>query len=75
MDLVEYDYDHSLVNAIADLRGIGWRCIQEQVTELEPTNIPEEVHKLEILNPVTFLHSLTLDPSLWDRIPLQRRNS
>jgi len=73
MDLVEYDYDLSLYNAIADLRGIGWRSIEEQMGDLEPTEIPQEVHKLEILNPVTFLHSLTHDPFVRDTIPLQRR--
>jgi len=73
MDLVELDYNLSHFNTIADLRGIGWRFIEEQMAYLEPTEIPEEVQELEILNPVTFFHSLTLDPSVGNRIPLPRR--
>jgi len=73
MDVVEYDYDLSRYNAIADLRGIGWKSIEEQMADLEPTDIPEEVQGLEILNPVTFLQSFTHDPSVGHRIPPQRR--
>jgi len=73
MDVVEYDYDLSRFNAIADLRGIGWKSIEEQMADLEPTDIPEEVQGLEILNPVTFLQSFTHDPSVGHRIPPQRR--
>jgi len=74
MDVVEYDYDHSRYNAIADLRRIGWKSIEEQMADLEPTDIPEEVHELEILNPVAFLQSFTHDPSVGHRIPPQRRS-
>jgi len=73
MDVVEYDYDLSRYNAIADLRGIGWKSIEEQMADLEPTDIPEEVQELEILNPVAFLQSFTHDPSVGHRIPPQRR--
>jgi len=52
MDVVEYDYDLSRYKAIADLRGIAWKSIEEQMADLEPTDIPEEVQGLEILNPV-----------------------
>jgi len=57
MDVVEYDYDLSHYNAIADLRGIGWKSIEEQMADLEPTDLPEEVQELEILDPVAFLQS------------------
>jgi len=73
MDVVEYYYDLSRYNAIAHLRGIGSKCIAEQIAVLEPTEIPEEVQELEILNPVTFLQSFTHDPSVGHRIPPQRR--
>ena len=73
MDIVEYDYDLSRYNAIADLRGIGWKSIEEQMAALEPTDIPEEVQELEILNPVALLQSFTHDPSVRHRIPPQRR--
>jgi len=73
MDVVEYDYDLSRYNAIADLRGIGWKSMEEQMADLEPTDIPEEVQGFEILNPVTFLQSFTHDPSVGHRIPPQRR--
>jgi len=73
MDVVEYDYDLSRHNAIADLRGIGWKSIEEQTADLEPTDIPEEVHELQILNLVAFLHSFTHDASVGHRIPPQRR--
>ena len=43
MDIVEYDYDHSRYNAIADLGGIGWKSIEKQMADLDPTDIPEEV--------------------------------
>ena len=43
------------------------------MADLEPTDIPEEVQGLEILNPVTFLPSFTHDPSVGQRIPSQRR--
>jgi len=43
------------------------------MANLEPTDIPEEVQELEILNPVTFLQSFTHDPSVGQRIPPQRR--
>jgi len=43
------------------------------MADLEPTDIPEEVQELEILNPVTFLQSFTHDPSVGQRIPPQRR--
>jgi len=46
MDVVEYDYHLSRYNAIADLRGIGWKSIEEQMAYLEPTDIPEEVQEL-----------------------------
>ena len=52
MDVVEYHYDLSCYNAIGDLRGIGWKSIEEQMADLESTDIPEEVQELEILNPV-----------------------
>jgi len=64
MDIVEYDYDLCRYNAIADLRGIGWKSIEEQMANLEPTDIPEGVQELKILNPVTFLQSFTHDPSV-----------
>ena len=64
MDIVDYDYELSRYNAIADLRGIGWKSIEEQMADLEPTDIPEELQGLEILNPVTFLQSFTHDPSV-----------
>ena len=73
MDVVEYDYDLSRYNAIADLRGIGWNSIEEPMADLEPTDIPEEVEGLEILNPVTFLQSFTHDASVGHRISPQRR--
>jgi len=73
MDVVAYDYDLSRYNAIADLRAIGWKSIEEQMADLEPTDIPEEVQGLEILNPVTFLQSFTHDPLVGHRIPPQRR--
>jgi len=75
MDVVEYEYDLSRYNAIADLRRIGWKSIEKQTADLEPTDIPEEVQGLEILNPVTFLQSFTHDPSVGHRIPPQRRTS
>jgi len=43
------------------------------MANLEPTDIPEEVQELEILNPVTFCQSFTHDPSVGQRIPPQRR--
>jgi len=73
MDVVEYDYDLSRHNAIADLRGIGWKSIEEQMADLEPTDIPEEVQELELLNPVAFLQSFTHDLSVGHRIPPQSR--
>jgi len=73
MDEVEYDYDLSRYNAIAGLHGIGWKSIEQQMADLEPTDIPEEVQELEILNPVTFLQSFTHDPSVGQRIHPQRR--
>jgi len=73
MDVVEYYYDLSRYNAIADLREIRWKSIEEQMADLEPTDIPEEVQELEILNSVTFLQSFTHDPSVEQRIPPQRR--
>jgi len=73
MDVVEYDYDLSRYNAIADWRGIGWKSIEEQMADLEPTDIPTEVQELEILHPVAFLQSFTHDPSAGLRIPPQRR--
>jgi len=71
--VVEFDYDLSHYNAIADLRRIGWKSIEEQMANLEPTDIPKEVQKLEILNPVTFLQSFMQDPLVGERIPPQRR--
>jgi len=71
MDLVAYDYDLSCYNAGPDLRRIGWRPLVEQIVHLEPTEIPEEVYKLEILKLITFLHSISRDPSGRDRIPIQ----
>ena len=62
MDVVEYDYALSRYNAIADLRAIGWKSIEEQMADLEPTDIPEEVQELEILNPVAFLQSFPHHP-------------
>ena len=73
MDVVEYDQDLSYYTAIADLRGIGWKSFEEQMADLEPTDIPEEVQGLEILNPVAFLQSFMHDPSVGHRIPPQRR--
>jgi len=73
MDIVEYDSDLSRYNAIADLRAIGWNSIEEQMSALEPTDIPDDVQELEILNPVAFLASFTHDPSVGHRIPPQRR--
>ena len=73
MDVVEYHYDISRYSAIADLRGIGRNSIEEQMADLEPTDILEEVQELEILNPVSFLQSFTHDPSVGHRIPPQRR--
>ena len=73
MDVVEYDNDVSRYNAIPDFRGIGWKSIHEQISNFQPADIPEEVQELEILNPVTFLQSFTHDPSVGQRIPLQRR--
>jgi len=73
MDLVEYDYDLSHFNAIADLRGISWLSIEEQMVDLQPTEIPEEVHELETLNPFTFLHSLTRDPSMRNSVRHTRK--
>jgi len=64
MDVVEYDYDLFRYNPIADLRGIGWKSTEEQMANLEPTDIPEEVQELEILNPVTFLQTFTHDKYL-----------
>jgi len=64
MHIVEYDYHHSRYNAISDLRGIGLKSIEEQMANLQPTEIPEEVQELEILNPVIILHSLTHDSSV-----------
>jgi len=72
MDVVEYDSDLSRYNTIADLHGIGWKSIEEQMANLELTDIPEEVQELEILNPVTFLQSFTHYPSVGQRIPPQR---
>jgi len=43
------------------------------MADLEPTDIPEEVQELQILNPVAFLPSFTHDPSVGHRIPPQRR--
>jgi len=43
------------------------------MADLEPTDIPEEVQELEILNPVAFLQSFMHDPSVGHRIPPQRR--
>jgi len=48
MDVVEYDYDLSRYNAIADLGGIGWKSIEEQMADLEPTDIPEELQGSDI---------------------------
>jgi len=73
MDVVENVYDLSRYNAIADLRGIGWKSIEEQMADREPTDISEEVQGLEILNPGAFLQSFTHDPSVGHRIPPQRR--
>jgi len=42
------------------------------MANLEPTDIPEEVQELEIMNPVAFLQSFTHDPSVGQRIPPQR---
>ena len=42
------------------------------MANLEPTDIPEEVQELEILNPVTCLSSFTHHPAVGQRIPLQR---
>jgi len=72
MDIVQYDYDLSRYNAIADLCGIGWKSIKEQMADLEPTDIPEEVRELEILNLVAFLQSFTHHPSDGHRIPSER---
>jgi len=43
------------------------------MVHLELTNILEEVQELEILNPVTFIHSLTPDTLMGNRIPPKRR--
>jgi len=42
------------------------------MANLEHTDIPEEVQEFKILNLVTFLQSFTHDPSVGQRIPLQR---
>jgi len=42
-------------------------------TNLEPTIIPEEVQALQIVIPVSFLHSLTHDSSVGQRIPPERQ--
>jgi len=73
IDVVEYHYDHSCYNAIGDLWGIGWKSIEQQMANHEPTDIPQEVQGLEIINPVTFLQTFTYDPSVGQRIPAQRR--
>jgi len=73
MDVVDYDHDLSRYKAIADLRGIGWKSIEEQMADVEPTDIPEVVEELETLNPVTCLQSFTHDPSVGQRIPLQEQ--
>jgi len=72
-DVVEYEYDLSRCKAIADLRGIGWKSIEEPMADFDPTDIPEDVQESEIMNPVTFLQSLTYDPSVGQRIPPQRQ--
>jgi len=73
MDVVEYDYDLSRYNDIVDLCGIAWNSIQEQMANLEPTDIYEEVQELAILNSVTFLPSFMHDPSVGQTILLQRQ--
>ena len=73
IDVVAYDYNLPRYKTIADLRGIGWKSIEEHMANLEPTDIPEEVQELEIMNPDRFLQSFTHDPLLGQRIPLQRR--
>ena len=75
MDVGEYDYHLSRYNAIANLRGIGFKSNKDQMANLECTDIPEEVQELEIMNPVTFLQSFTHDPSVGQRISPQRRTS
>ena len=72
MDVVQFDYDISRQQAFADLRGIVWRLIEEMVA-FDPTEIPEEVEDFEILNPCSFLQSLTRDPSVGRRVPPHRR--
>jgi len=72
MDVVKYYYDLSRYNDMADLHRIEWKSIEEQMANLELTDIPEEVQELEILNPVTFLQSFTHDPSVGQSIPPQR---
>jgi len=72
MNVVEDDYDLSRYNAMADLRGIGGKSMEEQMADLEPTDIPEEVQELEIRNPVAFLQSFTHNPWVGHRIPRQR---
>ena len=75
MDVVDYEYYLSHYNAIADLRPIGWKSIEEEIANLEPTDIPEEVQELEIMNRVTFLQSFTHRPSVGQRIPPPRRTT
>ena len=58
MHLVEYNDDLSHLNTITDLHGIGWWSIEEQMADLEPTDILEEVKGSETLYTVTFLHGL-----------------
>jgi hypothetical protein len=74
MDVSDYDYDYDLSrrHAFADLRGIAWRPILA-LAEFEATEIPEEVENVEIIDPSTFLQSLTRDPSVGGRIPPHRR--
>jgi len=48
-----------LLQTCAELK---WKSVEEQMDNLEPTDTPEEVHELQIMNSFTFLQSFTHDP-------------
>ena len=65
--------------ARVDLRRLGWRPIEQLLTydiENDPTfeeEVPRTVRQMEIEDPSAFLQSFTLDPSVGERIPQNRR--
>jgi len=65
--------------ARVDLRRLGWRPIEQLLTydiENDPTfeeEVPRTVREMEIEDPCAFLKSFTLDPSVGERIPQNRR--